>query len=92
MKSTDLNWDGADDYDYHEIVRNTRIIVDYHGIMEMMIIRRRCSFETCWKNLGWEVHDWKLTRVGIDVDLQRQLLELQLDLVAQIMSFVDAQE
>ena len=38
MKSTDLNWDGADDYDYHEIVRNTRIIVDYHGIMEMMII------------------------------------------------------
>ena len=38
MKSTDSNWDGADDYDYHEIVRNTRIIVDYHGIMEMMIM------------------------------------------------------
>ena len=38
MKSTDSNWAGADDYDYHEIVRNTRIIVDYHGIMEMMIM------------------------------------------------------
>ena len=38
MKSTDSNWDGADDYNYHEIVRNTRIIVDYHGIMEMMIM------------------------------------------------------